>query len=215
MSMTYGELKQAIQDYTENDETSFVNNLPLFIRLAEERILKSVQLSLFQKNQSGSMTSGNQYLAAPSDFLAPFSLSIDVNGDKEFLLFKDLDFIQTYTPDATTTGQPKYYAQFDVDNFIIGPTPDANYTVDIHYLYRPLSLTAGTDSGTSWLSTNAEIALLYGSLVEAYTYMKGDPNLMQMYNQRLGEGISRLKNLGEAQEVVDEYRYGQIRKART
>jgi hypothetical protein len=215
MSMTYGELKQAIQDYTENDETSFVNNLPLFIRLAEERILKSVQLSLFQKNQSGSMTSGNQYLAAPSDFLAPFSLSIDVNGDKEFLLFKDLDFIQTYTPDATTTGQPKYYAQFDVDNFIIGPTPNANYTVDIHYLYRPLSLTAGTDSGTSWLSTNAEIALLYGSLVEAYTYMKGDPNLMQMYNQRLGEGISRLKNLGEAQEVVDEYRYGQIRKART
>ena len=215
MSMTYGELKQAIQDYTENDETSFVNNLPLFIRLAEERILKSVQLSLFQKNQSGSMTSGNQNLAAPSDFLAPFSLSIDVNGDKEFLLFKDLDFIQTYTPDATTTGQPKYYAQFDVDNFIIGPTPNANYTVDIHYLYRPLSLTAGTDSGTSWLSTNAEIALLYGSLVEAYTYMKGDPNLMQMYNQRLGEGISRLKNLGEAQEVVDEYRYGQIRKART
>ena len=215
MSMTYGELKQAIQDYTENDETSFVNNLPLFIRLADERILKSVQLSLFQKNQSGSMTNGNQYLAAPSDFLAPFSLSIDVNGDKEFLLFKDLDFIQTYTPDATTTGQPKYYAQFDVDNFIIGPTPNANYTVDIHYLYRPLSLTAGTDSGTSWLSTNAEIALLYGSLVEAYTYMKGDPNLMQMYNQRLGEGISRLKNLGEAQEVVDEYRYGQIRKART
>ncbi len=215
MSMTYGELKQAIQDYTENDETRFVNNLPLFIRLAEERILKSVQLSLFQKNQSGSMTNGNQYLAAPSDFLAPFSLSIDVNGDKEFLLFKDLDFIQTYTPDATTTGQPKYYAQFDVDNFIIGPTPNANYTVDIHYLYRPLSLTAGTDSGTSWLSTNAEIALLYGSLVEAYTYMKGDPNLMQMYNQRLGEGISRLKNLGEAQEVVDEYRYGQIRKART
>lgn len=215
MSMTYGELKQAIQDYTENDETSFVNNLPLFIRLAEERILKSVQLSLFQKNQSGSMTSGNQYLAAPSDFLAPFSLSIDVNGDKEFLLFKDLDFIQTYTPDATTTGQPKYYAQFDVDNFIIGPTPNANYTVDIHYLYRPASLTAGADSGTSWLSTNAEIALLYGSLVEAYTYMKGDPNLMQMYNQRLGEGISRLKNLGEAQEVVDEYRYGQIRKART
>jgi len=215
MSMTYGELKQAIQDYTENDETSFVNNLPLFIRLAEERILKSVQLSLFQKNQSGSMTNGNQYLAAPSDFLAPFSLSIDVNGDKEFLLFKDLDFVQTYTPDATTTGQPKYYAQFDVDNFILGPTPNANFTVDIHYLYRPASLTAGADSGTSWLSTNAEIALLYGSLVEAYTYMKGDPNLMQMYNQRLGEGISRLKNLGEAQEVVDEYRYGQIRKART
>lgn len=215
MTMTYGELKQAIQDYTENDETSFVNNLPLFIRLAEERILKSVQLNLFQKNQFGTMSTGNEYLTAPSDFLAPFSLSIDVSGDKEFLLFKELDFVQTYNPDATTTGQPKYYAQFDVDNFILAPTPNANYTVDIHYLYRPASLTAGADSGTSWLSTNAEITLLYGSLIEAYIYMKGDPNLMQMYNQRFVEGASRLKNLGEAQEVVDEYRYGQIRKPRT
>lgn len=215
MSMTYDELKQAIQDYTENDETSFVNNLPLFIRLAEERILKSVQLNLFQKNQGGTMTSGNQYLGAPSDFLAPFSLSIDVNGGKEFLLFKDLDFVQTYTPDYTTTGVPKYYAQFDVDNFILGPTPDANYTVDIHYLYRPASITIGAGSGTTWLSENAEITLLYASLIEAYTYMKGDPNLMQMYNQRFAEGISRLKNLGEAQETVDEYRYGAIRKPRT
>ncbi len=193
MTMTYGELKQAVQDYTENDETTFVNNIPLFIRLTEERILKSVQLNLFQKNQFGNMTTGNQYLAAPTDFLAPFSLSIDVGGDAEFLLFKDLDFVQTYTPDPTTTGQPKYYAQFDVDNFILAPSPDANYTVDIHYLYRPTSLTAGADSGTSWLSENAEISLLYGSLIEAYTFMKGDPNLMQMYNQRYMEGISRLK----------------------
>jgi hypothetical protein len=213
--MTYGELKQAVQDYTENDETTFVNNIPLFIRLTEERILKSVQLNLFQKNQFGNMTTGNQYLAAPTDFLAPFSLSIDVGGDAEFLLFKDLDFVQTYTPDPTTTGQPKYYAQFDVDNFILAPSPDANYTVDIHYLYRPTSLTAGADSGTSWLSENAEISLLYGSLIEAYTFMKGDPNLMQMYNQRYMEGISRLKNLGEAQETMDEYRYGTIRKPRS
>lgn len=215
MTMTYGELKQAVQDYTENDETTFVNNIPLFIRLTEERILKSVQLNLFQKNQAGTMTTGNQYLAAPSDFLAPFSLSIDVSGDAEFLLFKDLDFVQTYTPDPTTTGQPRYYAQFDVDNFILAPTPNANYTVDIHYLYRPASLTAGSDSGTSWLSTNAEIALLYGSLVEAYTFMKGDPNLMQMYMQRYGEGVSRLKNLGEAQETIDEYRYGTLRTPRS
>jgi len=215
MTMTYGELKQAIQDYTENDETTFVNNIPLFIRLAEERILKSVQLNLFQKNQFGNMSLGNEYLAAPSDFLAPFSLSIDVSGDKEFLLFKDLDFVQSYNPDATTTGQPKYYAQFDVDNFIIAPTPDANYTVDIHYLYRPASLTAGADSGTSWLSENAEITLLYASLVEAYTFMKGEPNLLMLYNQRFMEGLSRLKNLGEAQETADEYRYGTLRKPRT
>jgi len=215
MTMTYGELKQAIQDYTENDETTFVNNLPLFIRLTEERILKNVQLNLFQKNQFGNMTGSNEYLAAPTDFLAPFSLSIDVNGDKEFLLFKDLDFVQSYSPDATVTGQPKYYAQFDKDNFILGPTPDANYTADIHYLYRPASLTAGSDSGTTWLSENAEITLLYGSLIEAYTFMKGQPDLMAMYNQRFGEGVMRLKNLGEAQETTDEYRYGSLRKPRS
>ena len=215
MSFTYAQLKQAIQDYTENDETSFVNNLPLFIRLAEERILKGVQLNLFQKNQFGTMTSGNEYLAAPSDFLAPFSLSIDVSGGKEFLLFKDLDFVQTYTPDSTTTGQPKYYAQFDVDNFILAPTPDANYTVDIHYLYRPASITSGAEDGTSWLSENAELALLYACLIEAYIYMKGDPNVMQMYNQRFAEALSRLKNLGEAQEVTDEYRTGPVLRQRT
>lgn len=215
MSFTYAQLKQAIQDYTENDETTFVNNIPLFIRLAEERILKNVQLNLFQKNQFGNMSSGNEYLAVPSDFLAPFSLSIDTGGDKEFLLFKDLDFVQTYNPDATVTGQPKYYAQFDVDNFIIAPTPDANYVVDIHYLYRPASLTAGADSGTSWLSENAELALLYGSLIEAYTFMKGEPDLQQLYTQRLTEALARLKNLGEAQETVDQFRRGKVLRDRT
>tara|TARA_R100001463_G_C3501272_1_gene219076 strand:+ start:403 stop:1044 length:642 start_codon:yes stop_codon:yes gene_type:complete len=213
--MNYGELKTAIQDYAENDETSFVNNLPLFIRMAEERILKGVQLNFFQKNQSGVMATGNEYLAAPTDFLVPFSLSIDVSGDKEFLLFKDLDFVQTSNPNSTTTGQPQYYAQFDVDNFIIAPTPDANYTVDIHYLYRPASLTVGTDSGTSWLSENAELTLLYASLVEAYTYMKGDQSLMQLYNQRYMESMDRLKNLGEAQETIDEYRQGPVIRERS
>ncbi len=206
MSMTYDELKTAIQDYTENDETSFVNNLPLFIRLAEERILKSVQLNLFQKNQSGIMTTGNKYLAAPSDFLAPFSLSIAVSGSQEFLLFKDLDFVQTYTPDATTTGQPKYYAQFDVGNFILGPTPDANYTVDIHYLYRPASLTVGAGSGTTWLSDNAPDALLYGTLVEAATFLKV-PEEVAQYEQRFVQAINSLKNLGQGYGSRDEYRY--------
>jgi hypothetical protein len=215
MSFTYAQLKQAIVDYTENDESTFVNNLPLFIRLAEERILKNVQLNLFQKNQFGNMSSGNEYLAVPSDFLAPFSLSIDTAAGKEFLLFKDLDFVQTYNPIAAVTGQPKYYAQFDVDNFIIAPTPDASYVVDIHYLYRPASLTAGPESGTSWLSENAEMALLYGSLIEAYTFMKGEPDLQQLYTERLTEALARLKNLGEAQETVDEFRKGKVLRDRT
>lgn len=211
MSFTYDQLKQAIQDYTENDETSFVNNLPVFIRQAEERILKNVQLSLFRKNVSGAMSASNKYLACPSDFLAPFSLSfVDGNSDHQFLEFKDADFVQTFNPDATTTGNPRYYAVFDVDNFILGPTPDSSYAVELHYFYRPASLTAGSGSGTTWLSENAEIAMLYGSLMEAYIYMKGEQDMMQQYEKRFMEAIQGLKMFGESKEVTDEYRTGMV-----
>jgi len=215
MSFTYAQLKQAIQDYTENDETSFVNNLPLFIRQAEERILKNVQLSLFRKNATASTTASNKYLACPSDFLAPFSLSLaGADGDKFFIEFKDPSFLQTYTPDSTTTGSPKYYAQFDVDNFFLAPTPDTTYTAELHYLYRPASLTAGADSGTTWLSINAEMALLYGSLIEAYIYMKGEQDVVAMYNSRFQEAIIGVKMLGEAKETTDEYRTGKVIRAK-
>tara|TARA_R110000751_G_scaffold101291_1_gene195398 strand:- start:153 stop:803 length:651 start_codon:yes stop_codon:yes gene_type:complete len=211
MSFTYSQLKQVIQDYTENAETTFVNNLSVFITQAEERILKNVQLSLFRKNVSGTMTSSNRFLAAPSDFLAPFSLSfVDSSSDHVFLQFKDPDFVQTFNPDATTTGNPRFYAVFDVDNFILGPTPNSAYDVELHYFYRPASLTAGADSGTTWLSTNAEIALLYGCLIEAYIFMKGEPDMMAMYEKRFEEAISGMKMLGEAKEVTDEYRTGQV-----
>jgi hypothetical protein len=211
MSFTYDQLKDAIQDYTENTETSFVNNLPVFIRLAEERILKNVQLSLFRKNVSGNMTSSNKYLAAPTDFLAPFSLSfVDSEGDHVFLDFKDVDFIQSFNPDAATTGNPRYYAVFDIDFFILGPTPDSAYTTELHYFYRPASLTAGSGSGTTWLSENAELTLLYGSLIEAYIYMKGEPDVMAQYEKRFVESISALKMFGEAKEVTDQYRTGMV-----
>lgn len=211
MSFTYAELKQAIQDYTENDETTFVNNLPIFIRAAEERILKNVQLVLFRKNVSANFTASDQYLASPTDFLAPFSLSYtDGNGDKQFLLFKDVDFIQDYNPDPSDTGTPRYYGVFDVNNFIIGPTPDSNYAVELHYYYRPASLTAGAESGTTWLSENATMAMLYGSLIEAYTFMKGETDLIQNYNQRFIEAITGMKMLGEAKETTDEYRAGKV-----
>ena len=215
MSFTYGQLKQAIQDYTENDETSFVNNLPVFIRQAEERILKNVQLSLFRKNVSGSMTLSNQYLACPTDFLTPFSLSfIDGSSNHVFLEFKDADFVQSFNPNASTTGAPRYYAVFDVDNFIIGPTPDSGYAVELHYFYRPDSLTAGSDNGTTWLSENAQIAMLYGSLIEAYIYMKGEPDLVAVYDKRFAEALVGLKLFGEAKEVTDEYRTGMIIRAK-
>jgi hypothetical protein len=215
MSFTYAQLKQAIQDYTENDETSFVTNIPVFIRQAEERILKSVQLSLFRKNSTANATLNNKYLGCPSDFLAPFSLSLEgIDGDKFFIEFKDPSFIQTFTPDETTTGSPRYYAQFDVDNFILGPTPNDNFTAELHYFYRPQSITAGADSGTTWLSVNAEMSLLYGCLIEAYIYMKGEQDVMSMYNTRFQESLVGLKMLGEAKETTDEYRTGKVIRAK-
>jgi len=212
MSFTFATLKTAIQDYTDNSETTFVNNLSVFIKASEERILKNVQLSLFRKNSTGSTTSSNKYLAMPSDFLAPFSLSVLSSSAHEFLEFKDVNFIQTFTPNPATTGTPRYYAIFDVSNFILAPTPDAAYTAELHYYYRPASLTAGSDSGTTWLSENAPNALLYGCLVEAYTFMKGDPDLLNTYNQRFTEAILSLKNFGEAKEVTDDYTTGMIIK---
>ena len=285
MSFTYTQLKTAIEDYTENNETSFLTNLPLFIRLTEERILKNVQLNLFRKNVAGAMTASNKFLEMPSDFLAPFSLSFtDSSSNTTFLDLKDPEFIQTYTPNAATTGAPRYYATYDLDNFILGPTPDSSYASELHYFYRPASLTQssftltltdvtgtftandtitggtsgessgvdsvpsstslivvipsgnytvgetitaspsgatatisaiGADTTLTWLSENAEMAMLFGSITEAYLYMKGDPQMMQMYSQRFAESVGRLKNLGEAQEVTDEYRTGQLIRKKT
>jgi hypothetical protein len=212
MSFTFSTLKTAIQDYTDNSETTFVNNLSIFIKQSEERILKNVQLSLFRKNSTGSATSSNKYLAMPNDFLAPFSLSVLSSSAHEFLEFKDVNFIQTFTPNPATTGTPRYYAIFDVSNFILAPTPDEAYTAELHYYYRPASLTAGSDSGTTWLSENAPNAMLYGSLVEAYTFMKGEPDMLALYNQRFTEAILALKNFGEAKEVTDDYTTGMIIK---
>ena len=214
MSFTYDQLKQAIQDYTENTETTFVNNLDIFIKNAEERILKIAQLEVFRKNTTGALTASNKYLAAPSDYLASFSLCLTNGTDKEFLLFKDVNFVQSFNPSGAT-GVPRYYAQCDVDNFILGPVPDSNYAVELHYFYRPLSLTAGAGSDTSWLSTNASVALLYGSLIEAYTFMKGEGDLIQNYTQRFTEALSRVKNFGESQEVTDAYRTGLILREKT
>jgi len=221
MSFTYSELKQAIKDYTEYEEAGFVTNIPLFIRMSEERILKNVQLSLFRKNATATVTAEYQYLRIPEDFLAPFSLSLRtatgdpiVYGNMFFAEFKDPSFVQTYTPDPTTTGVPKYYSQFDVTNFLLAPTPDVGYTAELHYFYRPLSITSGTETGTTWLSTNAEMALLYGALIEAYIYMKGEQDVMAMYNSRFQEAMIGVKMLGEAKEVTDEYRTGKVIRAK-
>ena len=212
MAWTFTTLKTALQDYLETDETTFVNNLSNIITQAEDRILKSVQLPDFRKNSVGTTTSGVKYLSCPSDFLAPYSLAVD-NSGYEFLLFKDVNFIREAYPSSSTTGIPKYYAQFDDENFILAPTPNANLNAELHYFYKPESITVSS-SGTSWLGTNAESTLLYGCLVEAYTFLKGEPDIMQMYAARYDSAIEDLKLLGEGYNTTDSYRSGAVRQAR-
>ena len=208
MSFTYSTLKSAIENYADNTETTFVANLDNFIKAAEQRILNSIDLQYFRKNVTGTVTSGNQFLQVPSDYLASFSLSVVDSSNKEFLLEKDVNYIQSVNPNSATTGVPKYYAYFDINNFILAPTPSANAVAELHYFYRPASLTAAGDSGTTWLSTNAPNAMLYGSLVEAYIYMKGEPDVMKSYTDRFMESLVRLKDYGEARENSDAYRRG-------
>ena len=284
MSYTYTQLKNAIQDYTDNNETSFISNLDRFVESAEERIFTSVDLELFRKNVSGAMTSGNQFLAVPSDYLATFSMSIEVSSSKQFLQQKDVNYLQEYTPNSATTGVPLYYAKYDFQNFLLAPTPNDNYVTELHYYYRPASLTSskftltvnnvtgvfvsnetitggtsgesttinsitsatqfvvtiptgtftvgetitGGTSGatgivvstsdditTTWISENAPNAILFGSLIEAYIYMKGEPDIMKLYSERFLEALSRLKDYAEARENTDAYRRGLPDRART
>jgi len=207
MAWTYTTLTQAVKDYTENTETTFTNNIARFITITEELILRTIQLPDFRKNVTGTLTSGNQYLTVPSDFLFPYSLAYD-NSGYTFLIFKDVNFIRELYPVASTTGLPKYYAQFNENSFIVGPTPNANLTVELHYFYEPESITVSSD-GTSWLGTNAENALLYGTLLQAYIFMKGEADITQLYQQQFETALGQLKLEGDGYNRTDAYRTGQ------
>ena len=211
--MNYTELVQAIKDYTENVETSFVSQIPTFVRQAEERIYRSVMIPELRKNATAATTAGNQYLARPSDFLSVFSLAVvDGSGNYNYLLDKDVNFIREAYPTSATQGVPQYYGQFDGDdsasagNFILGPTPDSAYTVELHYYFDPPSIVA---TGTSWLGDNAETALLYGCLIEAYTYMKGEADMLSLYEQRYQEALAQLGGVG-IRSMRDNYRDGEF-----
>ena len=183
MSWTFTTLKSAIQDYTQNTESTFVADLSIIIQQGEDRIVKSVELPNFRKNVTGTFTSGNQYLETPSDYLYPFSLAVlDDSNNYSYLLNTDVSFIREAYPSASTTGTPKHYAQFDDTTFIVGPSPSSNLNAELHYYYIPQSITASAD-GTSWLGTNAPELLLYASLIEAYTFMKGEPDVMANYEK--------------------------------
>jgi hypothetical protein len=230
--MTYTELITSIQTYTENtfpattlaDGTvvSSTTQLNRFITQAEQRIYNTVQFPSLRKNVTGSVTTSNKYLSCPEDFLSTYSLAvIDATGNYEYLLNKDVNFIRQAYPNPTTdVGIPKYYALFGPTvntstitnelSFIVGPTPDASYSVELHYYYYPQSITV-TASGQTWLGDNFDTVLLYGSLVEAYTYMKGEADMIALYDTKYKEALGLAKRLGDGLERSDAYRSGQFR----
>ncbi len=217
--MNYADLVVEIQAYTQNYEADFVANIPTFVKQTETRVYNSVQIPALRKNATGLTTGNNKYLSCPPDFLSSFSLAvIDGSGNYEYLLNKDVNFMRASYPNPNTTGLPKYYALFgptvvsniitDELSFILAPTPDAQYTVELHYYYYPESI---VDAGTSWLGDNYDPVLLYGSLVEAYTFMKGEQDMMAYYKEKYQDALMQLNRLGTGLERGDAYRDGQAK----
>jgi hypothetical protein len=219
--MNYTQLSAAISAYTENTEANFLAEIPVFVEQAEQRIYNVIQFPSLRKNVTGNITAQNKYLSAPNDFLSVYSLAIYPvgGGDYTYLLNKDVNFIRQCYPNPTDYGTPKYYAIFGPTvtsgvitnelSFILGPTPDTAYTTELHYYYYPESIVT---AGTSWLGDNFDTVLLYGCLVEAYTYMKGEQDMMALYNQKYMEALALAKRLGDGLERQDAYRSGQYRQ---
>jgi hypothetical protein len=212
--VNYSELTQAIIDYTENNEASFVANIPMFVTTTETLVNNSVQLPAFRTNVTGVTTADFPYVALPPDFLAVFSLSV-VQGagaaaNQTYLYQKDVEYIREAFPFPGVTGTPQYYGIFDNAAFILGPTPDDEYTVEMHYYAYPQSITTAP-SGTSWLGDNFPNVLLWGSLYNAYIYMKGEADLIQLYKSNYDEAMQSLKNLGDAKDRIDTFRTTQVR----
>ncbi len=223
--MNYAALSAAIQAYTENTEADFIAEIPVFVQQAEQRIYNTVQFPSIRRNVTGIVSTSTPYLSAPSDFLAVYSFAVvDATGNYEYMLNKDVNFIRQAYPSASDVGLPKYYALFgpsvtgstisDYLSFMVGPKPDAAYTVELHYYYYPESITVAAD-GQTWLGNNFDSVLLYGSLVEAYTYMKGEQDMMALYNGKYQEALALAKRLGDGMERQDAYRSGQFRQAVT
>jgi len=216
--MNYTELTAAICDYTQNFEQDFVANIPVFVKQAEQRIYNSVQFPSLRKNVTGVTTNNNKYLSCPADFLAAYSMAVvDASGNYEYLLNKDVNFIRQAYPNPNDRAIPKYYALFgpsysnaDELSFILGPTPDATYTIELHYFFYPESISVAVD-GRTWLGDNFDTVLLYGSLVEAYTFMKGENDMMALYDGKYKEALALAKRLGDGLERSDAYRSGQAR----
>jgi len=218
--VNYTQLSDALVAYTENTSTEFATQIPVFVQQAEQRIYNSVQFPSLRKNVTGTIAGNTPYLSCPTDFLAVYSMAvIDGTGAYEYLLNKDVNFIRQAYPSPADTALPKYYALFGPTvsgavitnelSFILGPTPDAAYSVELHYYYYPESIVTAT---TTWLGDNFDSVLFYGSLVEAYTYMKGEPDLLAVYDGKYKEALALAKRLGDGMERQDAYRSGQYRQ---
>ena len=206
--MNYTELKTNIQDICENTFTD--DQLAMFTEQAEQKIYNSVQIPELRRNQTGNVTSGNKYLIYPTDMLYVFSLALtDNDGNFQYLLDKDVNFVREAYPNPSTTGLPKYYAFFDDTAFILGPTPDSNYVAELHYGYYPESIVT---AGTTWLGDEFDSALLNGALIEAIRFLKGEPDMVALYEKLYTQAIVLLKNLGDGKMRQDAYRSGQVRK---
>lgn len=210
MAFTYAQLVDAIHGYLQTDANGIPTaDMNTIIRQAEQRIYYDVQIPVLKKNVTGTLENGNRYLSTPTDYLATYSIAVNNSGNYEYLLPKDVAFMREAYPSTATTGVPRYYALFDNDTIILGPPPNSNYQVELHYFYEPQSIVDAT-SGT-WLSENAENALLYGCLFEAYTYLKGEQDLISLYAGRYKEAIEALKVIGEGRNRSDTYRNNEPR----
>jgi hypothetical protein len=202
--MNYTTLVTLLQDYTQNSSSEFIAAIPEIVKLAEDRIYQSVQIPALKRNATSNFVSGNKYLAAPTDFLASYSMAAkSATGVYSYLLEKEVGYINEAFPDPSATGVPRYYALFNDATFVVSPTPDDFYEVELHYFYEPPSI---VEAGNSWLGDNTESVLFYGCLSEAYTYMKGDADLTALYRARYDEALGRLKVLGEGQDKRDNFR---------
>lgn len=202
--MNYATLVQLLQDYTQNSSSEFVAAIPDIVQLAEDRIYQSVQIPALRRNSTSNFLTGNKYLAAPTDFLAAYSMAVkSASGVYSYMLEKEVGYINEAFPNPSTTGVPRYYALFNDATFVVAPTPSTFFEVELHYFYEPPSIVT---AGTSWLGDNTESVLFYGCLVEAYTYMKGESDLTALYRQRYDEALGRLKVLGEGMDKRDTFR---------
>jgi hypothetical protein len=208
--MNYSQLVTAIEDYIEASDSTFVANIPNFVKATEQKVYNTVQLPALRKNVTGATTSGNKYLGIPSDWLSTFSLAaVDpTTGAYTYLLNKDVNYIREAFPFPATTGAPTHYAVFDNTSFILGPTPDAAYAMELHYFYYPESIVT---AGTSWLGNNFDTVLLYGSLVEANMFIKGEADMTATYQKQFDEALAKLKVLADGKDRQDAYRSGQAR----